>query len=467
VGANSPRRSGRGADPLLRLEPGELRPLVWAFAYFFCLLSGYYVIRPLREDAGVAGGVENLPWLFSGTLALMLAAVPIYSALTARTPRRVFVPLVYHVFASNLLVFWLLLRGLDGGDAVNVWRAFFVWTSVFNLFAVSVFWSFMADVFSSAQAERLFGFIAAGGTLGALCGSAATSWIAERMAERGWSHVHLLLLPLVLLELAIVSTRHMGAAAARMASLSPEAPRSRDAAEGAPTGGRALDAVTRLAASPYLLGIAAYMFLSTLAATFVYSSQATVFAERFPDRAERTAAFASINLWVQVLTLLVETLVTARLIRRFGVGFALALLPALYAAGFLAVGLSSSAQLLAVIVVLEVLRRTVGYAVASPAREVLFTVVGRGEKYKAKSMIDTAVFRGGDAASAWLFQALREMQLSLQAVALAVLPVCGVWIGVSRFLGSRKRRLAGAAAAIVPGALPAAAAQSPPLGGER
>src|SRR5688500_7379968 len=167
--------SHRWLTRVVDVRPDEARALLWSFAYFFCLLAGYYVLRPLRDEMGIAGGVKNLQWLFTATFVVMLAAVPVFGAVVARVPRRRFIPLVYHFFVANIAIFWLLLA-LDVEKQL-VARVFFVWISVFNLFAVSVFWSFMADLFSSDQGKRLFGFIAAGGSAGALAGPALTVWL--------------------------------------------------------------------------------------------------------------------------------------------------------------------------------------------------------------------------------------------------------------------------------------------------
>src|SRR5512147_2395097 len=183
-------------------RPEEIRALAWSFAYFFCLLAAYYVLRPLRDEMGVAGGVRNLQWLFTATFAVMLAAVPLFGAVVARLPRRRFIPVVYHFFVANIAIFWLLLA-LDVGK-VHVARVFFVWISVFNLFAVSVFWSFMADLFSSEQGKRLFGFIAAGGSAGALAGPALTVWLAGALGP-----VNLLIVAGLLLEVAVLCARRL------------------------------------------------------------------------------------------------------------------------------------------------------------------------------------------------------------------------------------------------------------------
>src|SRR5512134_580700 len=194
---------------VVAVRPGEARALLWSFAYFFCLLAGYYVLRPLRDEMGIAGGVRNLPWLFTATFFVMLAVVPVYGAVVAKLPRRRFIPLVYHFFVANIAIFWVLLA-LDIGT-IHVARVFFVWISVFNLFAVSVFWSFMADLYASEQGKRLFGFIAAGGSAGALAGPALTVWLAVPLG-----HVNLLLVAALLLEAAVLCARRLERAAPQL-----------------------------------------------------------------------------------------------------------------------------------------------------------------------------------------------------------------------------------------------------------
>src|SRR3954452_20458963 len=181
---------------IVRVRPDEVHAMLWSFAYFFCLLAAYYVLRPLRDEMGVAGGVKNLHWLFSATFVVMLAAVPLFGAVVARLPRQRFIPLVYHFFVANIAIFWLLLS--FDLSKIEVARVFFVWISVFNLFAVSVFWSFMADLFAAEQAKRLFGFIAAGGSAGALAGPALTVLLAGTLGP-----VNLLVVAALLLELAL------------------------------------------------------------------------------------------------------------------------------------------------------------------------------------------------------------------------------------------------------------------------
>ncbi len=426
----------RFADLLARvvtLRPGELPALLWSFAYFFALLCSYYILRPLREEMGIAGGVENLPWLFTGTFLAMLAAVPAFGALVARLPRRRFVPLVYHFFAVNLLVFYLLLEL----DIATVWvaRAFYIWVSVFNLFVVSVFWSFMADIFRNEQARRLFGFIAAGGSAGALLGSALTASLAVPLGP-----VPLLLVSAAVLELAVFCV-------ARLLRARP-AGSGGDASSGpAPEpviGGGLLAGITLVLRSPYLLGVAAYILLFTTTSTFLYFQQAHIVAAAFDDPGERARFFAVIDLIVALLTIGVQCLATGRLMMRFGVGPMLAFLPLLTLAGF---PLLAAAPTLAVVVSFQAGRRAVNFALAKPAREVLFTVVGREQKYKAKNVLDTVVYRGGDAVSGWAFAGLAALGLGLPAIALVTVPVAGLWLALGLGLGRAQDRRAAQAPA--------------------
>ena len=418
-----------GLAGLLGARRGELAAVAWAFAWFFCLLSGYYVIRPIREEMGIAGGVDQLQWLFTGTFVVMLLAVPVYFRLVAHLSRSVFVPLVYGFFGLNLVAFWFLFRHLGEESRVHVSRAFFVWASVYNLFVISVFWSFLADTFRSGEAKRLFPLVAAGGTLGALAGSAVTRELVGTVGT-----VNLLWIPAVLLLVAIVCMRGLDGAARRLPGASEAQARSLER----PTGGGILSGLLLVAGSRYLLGLCAYMFLTTLCGTVLYFQQAAIVDAHFDDPDQRTRLFATMNFWVQVLTLVAQLGVTSRVIARLGLGLTLALLPLLYLVGFAALG---AAPVLAVLVPFQVLRRATGFGFTSPARQVLYTVVSREAKYKSKSFIDTVVFRGGDAVSGWLFAAVRSAGAALGAISLGVLPVCILWLLLSRHLGRRHAEL--------------------------
>jgi AAA family ATP:ADP antiporter len=408
-------------------RPGEIRALLWSFAYFFCLLAGYYVLRPLRDEMGVAGGVRNLQWLFTATFVAMLAAVPLYGALVARLPRRRFIPVVYHFFVANLAIFWLLLT--FGIEREIVARVFFVWISVFVLFAVSVFWSFMADLFTAEQGKRLFAFIAAGGTAGSLAGPALTIGLAEALGA-----ANLLIVAGLFLEIAVLCVRRLELAAPG-AGAHPAQENGPDT-----VGGGWLDGFLLLLRSPYLAGIALWVSLLSVAATFLYFQQANIVAAASDDPAVRTRIFASVDLAVGVLTLVVQAFATGKLIARFGVGAALCLLPFVFAAGF---AVLAAAPMLMVVIAFQAVQRTANFAISNPAREVLFTVVARDEKYKAKNVIDVVAVRGADAAGGWLFAALRSLGMELRAIALVAIPIAAVCLALAVALGRAQERRAG------------------------
>jgi AAA family ATP:ADP antiporter len=421
----SDARLQRWLARVVKLRPGETRALCWSFAYFFCLLAGYYVLRPLRDEMGIAGGVRNLPWLFTATFIVMLAVVPVFGAVVAKLPRRRFIPLVYHFFVLNIAVFWLLLT-LDIGT-VHVARVFFVWISVFNLFAVSVFWSFMADLYASEQGKRLFGFIAAGGSIGALLGPAVTVALVVPLG-----HVNLLIAATVLLEAAVFCALRLEAAAPQLKAQAPPAAAAPGATDTAELGGGWLAGITLVLRSRYLAGIALWVALLSLAGTFLYFQQASIVAAASDDPAVRTRIFATIDLAIGLLTLLVQLAATGRLIQRFGVGPAAALLPLVFCFGFVALWIAPA---LWVVVAFQAAQRAANFAISNPAREVLFTAAGREEKYKAKNVIDLVVFRGGDAVSGWLFAALRGAGLEAGAISLATVPVTAAWLGLALALG--------------------------------
>jgi len=396
---------------------------LWSFAYFFTLLAGYYVLRPLRDQMGIAGGVKNLPWLFTATFVSLLVAQPLYGALVARLPRVRFVPIVYHFFVANLLLFWLLL--IFDVEKVIVARVFFVWVSVFNLFAVAVFWSFMADLFTSEQGKRLFGFIGAGGTAGALLGPVVTIWLSAPLGP-----VNLLIVAAAFLELAVLCVHRIERVADGPTEVDPRQQR---------VGGSAFAALSELIRSPYLLGVAGWVSLLSFGATIAYFAQANIVAATIHDAAAQTRLFAGIDLAVGLLSLATQVFATGRFLKRFGTGIAAAALPAIYVVGFAALAIAPS---LSAVVTLQVAQRWMNFAIANPARQVFFTVVGREEKYKAKNLIDVVVYRGSDALYGWVYDSLQALGLKLGAIALCALPVAAGWLVLSTALGRTQERLA-------------------------
>jgi ATP:ADP antiporter, AAA family len=411
---------------VIDVRPAEVTALVWSWIYFFSILSAYYVIRPIRDEIGAAAGVHSLPWMFGATLIGMTIANPPFGALVSRLAPARFISVVYRFFGFNLLLFLVLLETTSG--SLNMWtgRVFFTWTAIFNLFVVSVFWGFMVDVFSNEQGRRLFGFIAAGGTIGGIVGSALTSALVEHTG-RGVP----LLLSAALLEASVLAVRRLSNIAHRL--------RERHAHEQhTPVGGGILSGVTHALRSPYLLNISLYLLLFTILSTFLYFQQADIVKSSFANRAARTVFFANIDLAVNVLTLSIQVFLTGRILKKLGVALTLTLLPAVSIAGFLWLGVRPT---LWAIVVLQVLRRAGDFAVARPAREILFTVMPREDKYKAKSFIDTFVYRVGDQIGAWAYAFMGLLGLGLSGIGLAAVPVSVAWLCNALWLGRRQERM--------------------------
>ena len=401
--------------------PQEQRAALWSFVYFFALLASYYVLRPIRDQMGIAGGVKNLPWLFTATFITLLIAQPVYGALVARLPRTRFIPVVYHFFVVNLLVFWVLLNGVSNTAVVA--RIFFVWLSVFNLFAVAVFWSVMADLFTSEQGKRLFGFIGAGGTAGALLGPTITIWLSVPLGP-----VNLMLVAAALLEAAVFCVHRI-----EHARLGPVGPQESEQT----IGGGALAAIPALARSPYLMGVGLWVALLSYAATIVYFEQAQLVSASVGSAGQQTRIFASIDLAVSVLTLATQILITGEVLKRLGTGLSAAALPAVYIVGFAFLGFAPS---LIVVVIVQVLQRWMNFAIANPARQLYFTVVSREDKYKAKNLIDVVIYRGSDALSGWIFDTLQVLGLKLGAIALYSIPVVAGWFVLSLALGRTQEK---------------------------
>jgi len=409
---------------LLDVQAHEWPALAASFAYFFCLLAGYYILRPIRDAMGVAIGAQQLPMLFTLTFAAMLALVPLFGWLCARLPRARLLPVLYGFFALNLAGFWWAMRA--DVPAHQLGPLFFVWVSVYNLFVVSVFWSFMADLYTPAQAGRLYGTIAAGGSSGAIAGPALTAMFAERLGTPA---------------LLLVSAAFLLAAMACIAVLARWARRHPRPAEPHPDqalGGSVLAGLTGVLRSRYLLGICGYLLCYTLLSTVLYFQQVEIVGREVGDRESRTRLFASVDLAVNTLTLLTQVLLFSTLLRRLGPGWMLALMPLASIAGFALLG---AAPVLAVLIAFGVLRRAGEFALSKPMRETLFAAVPREERYKAKNFIDTAIYRGGDTASGWLFNGLRALGLSLSAISWAMVPVALGWTALAFWLGRRNSEL--------------------------
>lgn len=409
---------------LVNVKPGEIRALLWSFAYFFFLLASYYILRPIRDEMGVAGGTRNITWLFGATALVLLAVSPILAALVAKLPRARFIPIVYLFFVANILLFWVLLKA--EWQTVHVARVFFVWTAVFSVFTVSVFWSFMADLFSSEQSKRLFAFIAAGGALGNFVGPQLIQLLVEPLGP-----TNLLLVAAGMLSVAVLCANRVEGASAEVQAATPGFTAASAGREKKALGGGMFDGLALLFKSPYLGGIALWVFLLSFAGTMLYLLQADFVANASDDASERLRIFAGIEKWVAILTIAMQILATGRLISKFGTGPAAAFLPLVFIGGFVALLFS---PVLAVVIWFQTLQRAANFGIANPARESLFTVVSREEKLKAKNIIDGAVFRGADWLNGMVFEGLRLI-MSLPGMLVVFALICGGWMGLSFGLG--------------------------------
>jgi AAA family ATP:ADP antiporter len=406
---------------LTGVRPEETPAVLWSMLYVIALFLAYYVLRPIRDELGVAGGVQNLPWLFTGTLLAMLVVSPLFALAVRSLPRRQFIALAYRFFAANLVLFALLLHFTDPEGQVWVGRAFFIWVSVFNLFVVSVFWSFMVDLFDSEQGKRLFGLFAAGATAGGLLGSAITSSLIAHL-DRSW----LMAIAIVFLEVAVLTSRKL----TRIAPAFSHSTRRDNPDQ--PLGGGIFAGMIHTLRSPYLGGLALFILLYSVTSTFLYFQQASIAQASFPDRAARTAFFANIDLIVNAITLVFQLFVTGRMLATLGVVVTLCVLPLVSLAGFAALAASPG---VVVIVAAQVARRVANFALARPAREILFTSIAREDRYKAKNFIDTVVYRGSDQLASWGYAGLMGLGLTLAQIPMIAVPLSAVWLGLSVWLG--------------------------------
>ena len=375
---------------LVVVQPEELPALLAAFATLFCMFSSYTILRPIRDTMGITSGVENLPYLWWGTFVAMLALQPVYGWLTSRFRRPVFLPWVYAFFTANLLAFyfWFNLQQ----DHTWIARTYYVWVSVFNFFIVAVFWSLMADVFTREQAGRMFGFIAAGASTGGLVGPLIAGRLAVPLGT-----INLLLISAVLLASSLFFMkrvihwqRHFGSGA-------------RGADVDTPLGGHFLAAFHQVLRSPYLLGIALFVVLLSWVSGFLYLEQQAFVAKVFATRDERTRFFSDVDFWVQAFSLVTQLFLFGRLYKWVGLRALLVSVPLIMTAGYAIFALLPT---FAVLVGVLAVRRVGEYAITRPSRDSLYTVCTREEKYKAKSLIDTFIYRGGDATGASVYQLL-------------------------------------------------------------
>ena len=438
------------AARVLNFKRGELRLALLAALFYFCVLSGYFFLRPVRDDMGVSRGMDDLYWLFTVTCVCSLTIVLVFGGVVSRLDRRKFIPIGYGFVVICLLGFagLLIANAQAGGGLIGtesettlarvVGYTFYVWLSVINLFINSLFWAFMVDIFNVDQAKRMFAFIGIGGTLGALLSGWITTFVGT-LSDSPYLHMGLMLTGAGLFVAAIVVMLTLERAAVRSTHSQLGVPSAAPAAVPAERiGGRFFDGITAVGTSPYLLGIALFIVFMAISNTLIYFTQANIIWEAIdPDlRNQRVAAFAFLDALTQTATLFTQIFITTRVIKKLGVGWTLAILPLVTVAGFAVLAIW---PLYGVMAVFQALHRATRYAISRPARETLFAVVPASERYKAKPLIDVFLYRGGDLAGAGIHAVLSVLG-SLALVAGSVVPFAAIWCALSVALGRAQSR---------------------------
>lgn len=418
---------------LFDVRRGEKIPVLLGSLFFFFVMAALMAVRPARETLGMDSGIEKVRWMFIGTAVVTLAVNPAFGWLVSRYRRISFISTTYAVFAVSLVGFWALLIFSPRAVGETTGQVIYVWYSVFNLFAVMVCWALLADRFSLDQSKRFFGLVSAGGTLGAIAGPALSSVLAERLGTPA-----LLLLGAGFLILAIATAW----ALVRVAADQQNVPAGHEAkrAEKAVIGGNAWAGFSSVLRSGYLLSIALYILLLAIVLTFIYFTRMQMVKDLGYSRDASTALFARLDMITQITTLVVQLSLTGYLIKRFGVSVSMALLPLTVLLGFVGLAIVAS---LATLVILDAGTKAVQRAIMRPARETLFTVLSREDKYKAKAFIDTFVYRGGDVIGAQVDGLIKSLSMGLLALSGVVIPLSIGWTFLGIWLGRQQVAKAG------------------------
>lgn len=418
-------------ERVLSLEKTERVAVAWSFGYFFCILSSYYMMRPMRETMGVESGAETIPYLFTTTFFVMLLVAPIFGWVASRFARRTFLPWIYYFFVANIFIFYAAFSYADANELPIVWigRVFFVWISIFNLFVVSVFWSFMADIYSREQGRRLFGLISAGGSLGALLGPFATRALVTPL---GFHNLLPIAATLLLISVFCISRLR------RWVEREHGDEVVETAASQKPLGGSAIDGVKRIFGSRYFSSMAVISVLASLLGTALYMFVNDMVGQTIPTKEARTEFFGLLDGASNIFSLLFQLLGVRYAVRKLGVGLTLAIMPALSVVGFALLAMN---PILLVVAIFQGSRRAVGFGFTKPTNDMLFSVVDDAAKYKTKNFIDTAVYRGGDLIGTWSVKFM--WALGIPTISLILLPFAAIWTGIALWQGREYRRLAG------------------------
>ena len=403
-----------------KIEGHEIKAVVGSFLFVIVLMSAYYILRPVRDAMASDWTDAEVSWLWTLNFFISTAVVAVYGVLVSRFQLRLLVPSIYAIFALTFLSFFALVSTM--ADRTLVDKSFYVWVSVFSLFHISVFWSFMSDLFSKEQAGRLFGIIAAGASVGGLVGPSIPSFFS---ASLGTDNLMLLASAMLLVPIPIIFyLQSLKSSDLHNESLDPQTPQIK-------IGGNPFAGFKLFFSNPYLLAIGLFILLYTGISSFVYFELKNLLSDL--SRAERTAVWAQMDLAVNVLSIAVGLFATGRIVGKFGMPVTIALIPVLICAGLIIVAVS---PFLGAVVALQVIRRAGNYAVTRPAREVLFTRVDREARFKAKPVIDIVAYRGGDMLMAWFFTGLTQgLGLGLAAVAAVGAGIAALWSIVGIYLG--------------------------------
>ncbi len=410
---------------LTKIKPEEQKLVLWSFIYFFMLLASYFILRPLRDEMGIVNGAANMQWLFTGTFLTMLLIVPVFGYLSSKYKIGTILTHSYIFFIFNIIIFYYFFTNKLFIETLSI--VFFIWLSVFNLFAISLFWSFMVDIYTNAQSKRLFGIISAGGSLGAITGPLIATTLSDTLGI-----ANLFLVTILFLVITFIALKKIMRINKKQNSNSIK----KSFQNINLTKGSLLDGIKLVLKSKYLKKLVLFMVLYTSTSTFLYFEQATIVEETMLNSSKRISYFSKVDLITNALAILGQFFLTDKIIKQFGLSISLSLIPFLLAIGFVVL---SAKTVLPVLVILLVLLRVGNYTTLKPGREILFTISSREEKYKAKNFIDTAVYRGGDALSGWVFAGLLSTGIGMSIIAIIAVPIVLLWANIGYQLGQNER----------------------------
>ena len=406
----------------------ELAAVTWSFLYFFFVMSSYFMLRSVREMLAVEGGVQNIPWLFTGTFFVMLLVTPVFGWVASRYPRKVFIPWVYYFFAANMLAFFVAFTYAQNNGFSLLWigRGFFVWISVFNLFVVSIFWSFMADIYDKEQGRRLFGLISAGGSAGAIVGPLVTQQLVVMVGFE-----NLLPISAALLLISVYCVYRL-----RQWVRGTQTETESSVETGRALGGTAWAGLRLVAQKPYFRAVVLVFLCANFLGGAMYMAVAQVVGETIGDADARTQLFARLDFFTNVLALLLQAMAVRTVVKKTGVGWSLTVLPLISIVGFILVAIN---PVFLVLIGFNAIRRGVTFGITKPTTDMLYSVVTPEEKYKAKNFIETTVYRGSDLVATWIIRALSGIGIS--GVALVCLPIAALWTALVLWIGKEYKRL--------------------------